>query len=130
LTGLVTAFFGLAAWTDSLPGLDYRWQVPGMLLTGLGIGLSMSPLNTDALSRVTEQQRGQAAGIVQTVRQLGGTLGVAVIGTIVLNTLGTSTSRHDAAHAVATGFAASTAALVLAVLAAALLLPKQPRSPR
>ena len=130
LTGLALAFGGLALWTDALPGLDYRWQVPGMLLTGLGLGLTMSPLNTDALSRVADHQRGQAAGIVQTMRQLGGTLGVAVIGTIVLNTLGTSTSRNDAAHAVATGFAASTGALVLAILAAAWLLPKQPRTPR
>jgi EmrB/QacA subfamily drug resistance transporter len=130
LTGLGFALVGLALWTDALPGLDYPWQVPGMLLTGLGLGLTMSPLNTDSLSQVAEHQRGQAAGIVQTLRQLGGTLGVAIIGTVVMNTLGTSTTRHDAAHAVATGFAASTGALVLALLAAAFLLPKRPRVPR
>jgi EmrB/QacA subfamily drug resistance transporter len=125
LTGLAIALVGLALWTASLPGLDYRWQVPGMLLAGLGIGLTLSPVNTDALSRVADHQRGQAAGIVQTMRQLGGTLGVAVIGTIVLNTLGAGSGRHDAAHAVAIGFAASTVVLVVAILAAAWLLPKQ-----
>ncbi|HEV2636847.1 MAG TPA: hypothetical protein VGX23_16970 [Actinocrinis sp.] len=53
-------------------------------LAGLGPGLAFSPVNTDALSRVGFKDRPQASGLVQTVRQLGGTLGVAVIGALIL----------------------------------------------
>ena len=55
-----------------------------MILTGFGLGLTMSPTNTDALSRVAAEKRSQASGVLQTVRQLGGTLGVAVVGAVVL----------------------------------------------
>jgi len=37
----------------------------------------MSPANTDTLSSVSDEQRGQVSGLVQTIRQLGGALGVA-----------------------------------------------------
>ncbi|WP_207839684.1 hypothetical protein [Williamsia soli] len=55
-----------------------------MVITGFGLGLVFSPVNTDALGRVGAADRAQASGIVQTVRQLGGTLGVALIGAIIL----------------------------------------------
>ena len=67
-----------------------------MLLVGVGLGLTLSPTNTDA-------ERSQASGVIQTVRQVGGTLGVAVIGGAVLS------------------------AFALAALAGALLLRNSPR---
>src|SRR5262245_3340679 len=131
LTGLTLGVAGLSLWTASLPGLDYRWQVPGMILTGLGLGLTISPANTDALNRVSGADLGQASGIVQTMRQLGGTLGVAVIGAVVLGTLGAGAGREHAAVGVTTGFAAATLAFAAAVAVAAWLLPpKEARTPQ
>ena len=80
LTGLTISTLGMLAWTLALPYLSYPLQVPGMVLTGFGLGLTISPTNTDALSRVGAADRSQASGVLQTVRQLGGTLGVAVVG--------------------------------------------------
>ena len=56
-----------------------------MLLTGAGFGLVFSPLNTDALNRVPDAMRGQASGIVQTFRNFGSAVGVALLGTVLLS---------------------------------------------
>jgi len=118
LAGLTISCVGLAAWTFALPDLSYPAQVPGMILTGLGLGLTISPTNTDALGRVTAAERAQASGLLQTVRQLGGTLGVAVIGAIVLGLEHTGTQGiqpQNAADAITAGFAASTVAFAAAL---------------
>ncbi|HEY5848250.1 MAG TPA: MFS transporter, partial [Microlunatus sp.] len=84
LIGLSICTVGLIAWTAALPTLSYPWQLPGMILTGFGLGLTISPTNTDALSRVTQAERAQGSGLIQTIRQLGGTVGVAVVSAVVL----------------------------------------------
>ena len=128
LTGLVVSTLGMLAWTIALPYLSYPLQVPGMVLTGFGLGLTISPTNTDALSRVGAAQRSQASGVLQTLRQLGGTLGVAVVGAVVLGFEHRGTQSVDvrsAADAIAAGFAVSTAAVALALLVAIRLLARE-----
>lgn len=58
---------------------SYPWMVPAYIIAGVGVGLIMSPALTDAMNVSPADQRGQAAGIVGTVQQLGGTMGTAVI---------------------------------------------------
>ena len=128
LAGLMISTLGMLAWTLALPYLSYPLQVPGMVLTGFGLGLTISPTNTDALSRVAATERSQASGVLQTVRQLGGTLGVAVVGAVVLGIEHRGTQGSDvqaAADAIAAGFAVSTAAFAVALLAAVRLLARE-----
>jgi hypothetical protein len=66
------------AWMRSYPVM-----AAGMFLLGLGISLTMSPTNTDALGRVPHSERGQVSGLVQTMRQVGGSVGVATIAATV-----------------------------------------------
>ncbi|HEX4017929.1 MAG TPA: MFS transporter [Frankiaceae bacterium] len=126
VTGLSLAFAGLIAWTISLPSLNYWLQTPGMVLTGLGLGLILSPSNTDALGRVEVSERSQASGLMQTVRQLGGTLGVALIGAIVLGIEhhGTSGGRQHAADAITAGFAAAAVSFLVALVVGYRLLSR------
>ena len=65
--------------------------------------------------------------MVQTVRQVGGTLGVAVIGGVVLSLGPALPGRTGTAESIAAGFGAAAAAF--AILAGALLL-KLTRSAR
>jgi EmrB/QacA subfamily drug resistance transporter len=65
--------------------LSYAWMAPGYVLMGIGLGLAMSPANTDAMNAAPVLLRGQASGVIQTVRQVGATLGIALMGTIVAN---------------------------------------------
>lgn len=124
LTGLALAAVGVVAWAASLLTLSYLPQLPGMILTGLGIGL-MSPTNTDALGRVGGPDRAQASGLVQAVRQLGGTLGIAVIGGLILSYHGTESGRGHTAAAIAVGFVAAAITVVLALIVGWRTLPRE-----
>ncbi|MET9199643.1 MFS transporter [Gordonia sp. NPDC003585] len=128
ITGLAIATVGMLCWTLALPHLDYAAQVPGMIITGFGLGLVFSPSNTDALSRVSADERSQASGIVQTIRQLGGTLGVAIIGSIVLGVEHQATRTpipQHAADAITVGFWLATAVFALALVCAIAFLSKE-----
>jgi EmrB/QacA subfamily drug resistance transporter len=127
LAGMSLCTVGAVAWLLALPALDYAWQVPGMVLVGAGLGLTLSPTTTDALGRVGDAERGQASGVVQTVRQIGGTLGVAVIGGVVLALGPALPGRTGTAESIAGGFAVAAIAFALAGTAAALLVRACPR---
>ncbi len=83
--GTLTAAIGFAITAALLSELEYWLLVPGYVLIGAGIGLVMSPTNTDAMSSAPLKLRGQASGTIQTVRQVGGTMGIALLGTLVAN---------------------------------------------
>jgi hypothetical protein len=55
-----------------------------MVLSGIGVGLVLAPANTDALNRVPRSRYGEATGITQTVRNFGSSLGLAVLGTVLI----------------------------------------------
>jgi EmrB/QacA subfamily drug resistance transporter len=63
---------------------NYTIMAAGMAIMGTGIALTISPANTDALSRVAAHERGQVSGLVQTMRQVGGTMGVAITAAAVI----------------------------------------------
>ena len=81
--GTLTAAIGFAAAAATLGELEYWMLVPGFVLIGTGIGLVMSPTNTDAMNSAPLELRGEASGTIQTVRQVGGALGIALLGTLV-----------------------------------------------
>ncbi len=62
------------------------WEVSlDMIITGLGVGLPMGMLMVVAQSSVEKQYTGLALSSVQFFRSVGGTVGTAVMGTIVNN---------------------------------------------
>lgn len=64
-------------------GSSWPALVPGFALTGAGVGLATPTLASTAMSAVAPQQGGMAAGAVNTMRQLGFALGIAILGTVV-----------------------------------------------
>jgi hypothetical protein len=133
LLGLALCTAGTMLWAAQLPNIEYISKVPGMALTGLGLGLVFSPINTDALSRVAGRQRPQASGIIQTVRQLGGTLGVAVVGAIIVaheHPVTTLPEQIDVtAHAMSIGFTVAAAVFAASLACAWFLLPRSRPEP-
>jgi EmrB/QacA subfamily drug resistance transporter len=53
-------------------------------LVGIGFGLMISPLTSAVLSATPQERAGLGSSVNNTSRQVGGTLGVAVLGTVVL----------------------------------------------
>jgi MFS family permease len=65
--------------TDS----SYLSLLPGMLLGGLGMAITMTPMTAAALSSVPVDKAGVGSGMLNTFRQVGGSLGIAVMGAIL-----------------------------------------------
>jgi len=82
---------------------------PALAVTGLGLGLTMSPFFDIVLAGVDDAESGSASGALSSVQQLGGSFGIAVLGTVFFQALGQATSLSDfqwaatAAYGVAIG---------------------------
>jgi MFS family permease len=108
--------------------------VPGVITT-TGIGLAFVPTTIAAMAGVERSDAGLASGLVNTSRQVGGSLGLAILATLATQ------HTQDLAHGGAVTAAAVTAgfhraflvgglfALVGALIAAALLVSVRPRQP-
>lgn len=90
LTGTVLMAAGLALLTQLSADSGYfPLLLVSMLLMGLGMGLAFSPLNVIIMATVPPRDAGAAGGVLQTMQQIGATLGLAILVTV----FGTST-RH------------------------------------
>ncbi|WP_434599876.1 MFS transporter [Streptomyces sp. A5-4] len=100
--------------------------IPTLMLQSVGGGLLITPLLNTVLSRIAPETVGMASGVLSTAQQIGGALGVAVIGAVFFNSYHPDTDgRIDAAgHAFAMS---SLTTFAIAVLAAVLvfLLPNK-----
>ena len=102
------------------------WLAPALALIGCGIGLALAPMSGTVLADVAPGHAAAAAGLLATMQQVGGALGVAVVGIVYFAGLGPS------AHAGSFGRAFTLALFVTAafcLVAACLvqLLPKRRR---
>jgi EmrB/QacA subfamily drug resistance transporter len=111
--------------------------LPSLLAMGLGFGMIIAPAINTATAGVRPQDSGVASALVNTMQQVGGSIGTAALSTFAL----TATARYLAAHpappavaaaAAAThgytlAFAIAAALFGLGVLLALLLLPSKPR---
>lgn len=61
--------------------------VPGLALYGLGMAMVFAPISNIILSAVPVQMAGEASGVNNTMRQVGATLGAAIIGAAILTSL-------------------------------------------
>lgn len=97
---------------------------PGLLLAGIGMGLVAPTLVDVSLREVTHDDAGSASGVVTTAGQLGGALGVAVLGAIFFSTLGAQPDRADHLSALTVSLYYEIAVLVAAA-AVMLLIPRR-----
>jgi len=85
---VMAAGFVLGAFTDL--GTWYGYTATWFAVVGFGLGCSMPQAMNAALGVLDPERAGTGSGLLQAFRQVGGTVGVAVLGT-VLN----SVYRHD-----------------------------------
>jgi EmrB/QacA subfamily drug resistance transporter len=81
--GLALQAAGLA-WLalTTAPDMSYGLMVPAFMMAGTGMALVFAPSANAVLSSVRPAEAGQASGATNTVREIGGVLGVAVLATI------------------------------------------------
>ncbi|MFD8641694.1 MFS transporter [Streptomyces zaomyceticus] len=71
----------------------------GYVVFGIGFGLVNAPITNTAVSGMPRAQAGVAAAVASTSRQVGQTLGVAVVGAVLAAGVGAGTSPDDFAAA-------------------------------
>ena len=62
---------------------EHSYIMTSLYLRGLGLGLVFTPLSTLSLLTIPREKMAQASGIMNTVRQIGGSLGVALLSTLL-----------------------------------------------
>lgn len=89
----------------------------GYVLFGIGFGFVNAPITNTAVSGMPRTQAGVAAAVASTSRQLGQTLGVAVIGAVLAAGIGASSYRETFVSAAVPGWwiLAGCGAVVLVV---------------
>src|SRR3954451_5760859 len=65
--------------------LDAEWKslLPAFVVTGLGMGMTFAPMTAAAMREVPPRIAGRASGILNTTRNIGQVLGIAVLGSIL-----------------------------------------------
>lgn len=84
VTGLSTATVGVAYLSTQMT-LDATWQsiLPALVTTGAGMGMTFPPMTNAAMREVPPRIAGSASGVINTVRNIGQVLGIAVLGTLL-----------------------------------------------
>ncbi len=83
--GCALAAVGLWLWAGRVTGLDLASQQWYVVLAGAGMGLMLGQASTDAVNRASRLSYGEATGITQTVRNYAASLGLAILGTILVS---------------------------------------------
>ncbi|UWE12576.1 MFS transporter [Actinacidiphila bryophytorum] len=116
-----------AIWITQLSASDGYAQgiLPTLILMGVGMGWTVMPLNTFILSGVEPKDAGSASGLLQTMQQVGGSLGLSVLVTV----FGTVSRHHPADPFIEGATAAWTLSAVFTGIALLLVLSlKQPKA--
>ena len=84
IPGCALAAVGFFLWAGSLTDFELGDHWIYIAMAGAGVGLILGPASTDALNRAPRTAYGEATGIIQTLRNFGSSLGLAVLGTVLI----------------------------------------------
>jgi EmrB/QacA subfamily drug resistance transporter len=76
--------FGLLSRLDATT--SYGWLVLGLVPLGIGMGLAMTPATAAITDALPAEQQGVGSALNDLARELGGALGIAVLGSILAST--------------------------------------------
>ena len=85
--GCVLAVVGYWLWAAKVTDLVLGKQVWYVVLAGAGMGFMLGPASTDAVNRASRYAYGEATGITQTVRNYAASLGIAILGSLLVSQL-------------------------------------------
>ncbi|MER8182251.1 MFS transporter [Kitasatospora sp. NPDC094015] len=135
VTGLALCALALAGLSLYGEGARYPQYFWVLLVMGFGMGLTFAPVSITVMRQVEPARAGMASATVNTLRELGGVIGVVVLGAILATRLpdGSTGPGADGPAFVAGLHLAlrcgSAALAATAVVAAVLLRPHRPRVP-
>jgi EmrB/QacA subfamily drug resistance transporter len=96
--------------------------LPGLVVLGLGVGMTFVPVSVSAMAGIPHQHAGMASGFLMTGHEVGAALGVAVLSAVATGA-GSLTSRAGVAAGFSSGFVAAAVLAVLVAIVAQLRMP-------
>ncbi|MFF8811576.1 MFS transporter [Streptomyces pactum] len=124
--GALLAAVGLAWFARISPGGGFLTDVLGpSLVTAVGAGLVLAPVAAAATTGVAPREAGTASGLMNSSRQLGGSIGLAALATVATHRTGTASDPAALNDGYALGLAVSAAVFVLAAVVAIGVLPRR-----
>jgi EmrB/QacA subfamily drug resistance transporter len=134
-TGMLLGAGGMAYLTQITVTSSYASAVlPALLILGLGFGMIFAPAINTATAGVARQDSGVASALVNTMQQVGGSIGISALSTIALTATASYLITHHAGplapavaatHGYTTAFTVSAALLGLGFILAIVLLPSK-----
>src|SRR6202011_2486744 len=135
--GMLLCAGGMALLTQVTVTSSYVSGVlPALLILGLGLGLIFAQAINTATAGVAREDSGVASALVNTMQQVGGSIGTALLSTIALTTTTSYLAAHHtgplapaiaATHGYTVAFAVSAGIFGLGVILAIVLLPSRQR---
>jgi EmrB/QacA subfamily drug resistance transporter len=136
-TGMLLGAGGMALLTQVTVTSGYVSAVlPALLILGLGFGMIFAPAINTATFGVARQDSGVASALVNTMQQVGGSIGTSAISTIALSATASYLITHHtsplapaiaATHGYTVAFGVSAGLLGLGFILAIVLLPSKRR---
>ncbi len=96
--GLALVAVGLLLMRNLSATSHWTHLIPGLIISGIGVGCINPPLASTAVGVVHPRQSGMASGINSTFRQIGIATGIALLGTIFANRLQSAVASGVASH--------------------------------
>jgi DHA2 family multidrug resistance protein len=81
--GIVLTFFSMYLYKDLSLTTEYSQIMLPLIIRGFGLGFMFIPLSTIAINDIRKEKMAQATGMFNTIRQIGGSFGVAILGTLL-----------------------------------------------
>jgi MFS family permease len=73
---------------------DWKTLAPALIVTGLGMGMTFAPMTAAAMREVPPRIAGSASGILNTTRNVGQVLGIAVLGSLLQSQVASHTREE------------------------------------
>ena len=135
--GMLLGAAGMSYLTQLTVSSSYAGSVlPALLILGLGFGMIFAPAINTATAGVPRQDSGVASALVNTMQQVGGSIGISALSTIALTATASYLAAHHtgplapaiaATHGYTVAFAVSAGIFGLGVILAIILLPSKQR---
>jgi MFS family permease len=103
ITGLLLLAAGLIVLSALRQRSGATLLISGLTLTGVGVGFTTSPITAAAMDGATDQTTGESAGLLNTARMIGLTLGIATMGAIIASSGNVLAGSPHAREAFVTG---------------------------
>ena len=81
--GIILTFLSMYLYKDLSLSTEYGDIIVPLIIRGFGLGFMFVPLSTIAINNIAPEKMAQATGLFNTIRQVGGSFGVAILGTLL-----------------------------------------------